>query len=75
VAEIIAAFPDVQIAVADTGRLHLDQHLRSRRLRRRLIHFFQGGIEIGDLETLHRFSPVEASCSWADIARQFRHSS
>ena len=59
VAEIVAAFPDVQIAVADAGGLDLDQHLRSRRLRRRLIHLLQGGVEIGDLETLHRFSPVD----------------
>jgi hypothetical protein len=49
----------VQIAVTDTGRLHLDQDLRSRRLRRRLIDFLQGGVEIGYLETLHRFSPVD----------------
>jgi hypothetical protein len=56
-AKIVAAFPNVQIAVTDTGRLHLDQDLRSRRLRRRLIDFLQGGIEIRYLETLHRFSP------------------
>ena len=57
VAEIVAAFPDVQIAVTDTGGLDLDQDLCARRLRRRLIHLLQGGIEIGDLETLHCFSP------------------
>src|ERR1700686_3167940 len=60
-AEIITAFPDVQIAMANTGRLDLDQDLRSRRLRRRHIHLFQGCIEIGDLETLHRFSPIGAA--------------
>src|SRR4029078_493936 len=57
-AEIVAAFPDVEIAVADTGRPHLEQHLRTRRLRRRMIDLFQGGVELGDLETLHRVSPV-----------------
>src|SRR4029077_3265982 len=57
VAEIVAAFPDMKIAVANTGRLHLDQHLRSSGLRRRLIHFLQGGVELGDLETLHGVTP------------------
>ena len=61
VAEIVAAFPDMQVAVADAGRLHLDQDLGSRRLRGRLIHLFQGGVELGDLETLHRFSPIGAA--------------
>src|SRR5260221_545973 len=56
-AEIVAAFPDMQVAMADAGGLDLDQHLRAGGLRRRLIHLFQGGIELGDLETLHRFSP------------------
>src|SRR6185437_10543824 len=60
-AEIIAAFPDVQIAVAHAGRLDLDQDLRSRRLRGRHVHLFQGRIEIGDLETLHRYSPIGAA--------------
>src|SRR4249919_1527645 len=64
-AEIVAALPDVQIAVADAGRLHLDQHLGARRLRRRLLHLFQGGVEIGNLETPHRVSP---SCyCWASL--------
>jgi hypothetical protein len=58
VAEIIAALPDVKVAVADAGGLHLDQYLRARRLRRLLIHLFQRCIELGDLKTLHRFSPV-----------------
>src|SRR6266702_6056539 len=57
-AEIVAAFPDVKVAVADAGRLHLEQHLRTRGLRRRMIDLLQGGVELGDLETLHRFSPV-----------------
>ena len=39
--EIVAALPDVQVAVADAGRLHLDQHLRAGRLRRRFIYFLQ----------------------------------
>src|SRR5205085_9265362 len=56
-AEIVTAFPDMQIAMADAGRLHPDQHLRSRWLRRRLLHLSQGRIEIGHLETLHRFTP------------------
>ncbi|MGY4319901.1 hypothetical protein ACVWW1_009228 [Bradyrhizobium sp. JR3.5] len=60
-AEIIAALPDVQIAVADAGGLHLDQHLRARWLRRRLIDLFQGGVEIDDLKTLHRCSPETCS--------------
>src|ERR1700732_5571860 len=68
-AEIVAALPDVQIAVADTGCLDLDQDLGPRRLRRRLIHLSQGGVEIGNLETLHRVSPDSScSCRWADIA-------
>jgi hypothetical protein len=61
--EIVAAFPDVQIAVADARGLHLDQDLRSRWLGRRLIHFLQGRIEIGNLKTLHRCSPVGAFCA------------
>src|SRR4051812_49735760 len=56
--EIVTAFPDVEIAVADPGRLHPDQHLRTRGLRRRMIDLLQGGVEFGDLETLHRVSPV-----------------
>src|ERR1700730_8670860 len=68
-AEIVAALPDVQIAVADTGCLDLDQDLGPRRLRRRLIHLSQGGVEIGNLETLHSVSPDSScSCRWADIA-------
>src|SRR5262245_22749183 len=57
VAEIIAAFPDVQVRVADAGGLDLDQHLRARRLRRRLIDLLQRRVEIDDLEALHRCSP------------------
>src|SRR4051794_4246771 len=56
-AEIVAAFPDVEVAVADAGRFHLEQHLGARRLRRRMIDLFQRRVELGDLETLHRFSP------------------
>src|SRR5205085_7842685 len=56
-AEIVTAFPDVQIAMADAGRLHPDQHLRSQWLRRRLLHLSQGRVEIGHLETFHRFTP------------------
>src|SRR5262249_610573 len=56
-AELIAAFPDVQVARADTGRLHLDQHLRASGLRRRLIDLLQRRIEIGDLKTLHGVTP------------------
>src|SRR5205814_6676220 len=73
VAEIIAAFPDVQIAVTHAGGLHLDQHLRSRWLRRRLIHLFEGGVKIGNLETFHGFSPIDSFCSWPDaLARNSR---
>jgi hypothetical protein len=57
VAEIVAAFPDMQIAVADAGRLDLDQHLHSFGLRRRMVHFLQGGVELGNLETLHGVTP------------------
>ena len=56
-AEIVAAFPDVQVAVADAGGLDLDQHLFPCRLRRRLVDFLQRRIEIGDLEALHGVSP------------------
>src|SRR5664279_176153 len=70
-AEIVTAFPDVQIAVADAGRLHLEQHLGARRLWRRRIDLLQGGVEIGNLETLHRFSPDIISC-WPGVARHSR---
>src|SRR5277367_475515 len=56
-AEIVATFPDMQIAMTDAGRLHLDQNLRSRRLGGRSIDFLQRSIELSDLETLHCFSP------------------
>jgi len=69
-AEVVAALPDVQVAVADAGGLDLDQHLRARRLRRRLIDLFQGGVEIDDLETLHRCSPE--ACIAADLATPAR---
>src|SRR5262249_17446741 len=55
--EILAALPDMNVAVTDTGRLYPDQNLRSRGLRRRLFHFLQGGVEISDLETPHRSLP------------------
>jgi len=41
-AEIVAALPDMQVAVTDAGGLHLDQHLGSRRLRRRRIDLRAG---------------------------------
>ena len=56
--KLIAAFPDVQVAVADTGRLHLDQHLRARGLRCRVIDFLQRCIEIGNLKALHGVTPA-----------------
>ena len=58
VAEIVAALPDMQIAVADAGGLDLDQDLRSLRLWGRAIDLLQGRVEIGDLKTLHGFSPA-----------------
>src|ERR1700747_2880846 len=71
-AEVIAALPDVQVAVANAGGLHLDQHLRARRLRRRLIDFLQRGVEIDDLETLHSCSPGGYCCSCTDFAMPVR---
>src|SRR5882757_10823680 len=70
-AEIVAAFPDMQVAVADAGGLHLDQHLRSHRLRRRLIHLSQGRVEIGNLKALHRFSPLDGFLCWANHGALF----
>ncbi len=56
-AEIIAALPDMQVAVADAGGLDLDQHLRTRGFRRGLINLVQRCIEIGNLKALHRVAP------------------
>src|SRR5215212_2893046 len=61
VAEVVTALPYMQIAMADAGRLHLDQDLRSLRLRGRTIDLLQGLIKIRDLKTLHSFSPASAS--------------
>ena len=38
VAEIVAALPDVQVAVTDAGGFDFKQHLRSGRLRRYALH-------------------------------------
>ncbi|MGY4593815.1 hypothetical protein ACVWXL_001561 [Bradyrhizobium sp. GM22.5] len=62
VAEIVATFPNVKVAMADAGGLHLDQHLRAGRLRRGLIELLQRRLEIGDLETFHWRPPGYFSC-------------
>src|SRR5439155_3305058 len=59
---------DMQVAVADAGSLHLDQHLRAGRLRRRLVDFLQRRIEIGNLKTLHRVSPERWLLVGPDLA-------
>src|SRR3954449_3421939 len=66
--EVVAAFPDVQVAVADAGGFYPDQHLRARGLRRWLVNLPQRRVEIGDLETLHDVFPGEVLAVAPDIA-------
>src|SRR3974390_890881 len=57
-AKFVAALPDMQIAVTDSGRIHPDQDLTSHRSRRRPLHFLQGRVEIGNLKAPHGLSPA-----------------
>src|SRR5262249_25146492 len=58
VAEIVAAFPDGEVAVADAGRLDPQQHFGARRLRRRHFDQLQRLFELGDPIAFHvRFPP------------------
>src|SRR5262249_61918515 len=52
-AEIVDAFPEMQVAVADAGRDHPPQDLGTDRLRRRLLAPLQRGTALADVEALH----------------------
>ncbi|KAG1522769.1 hypothetical protein G6F51_014578 [Rhizopus arrhizus] len=57
-AQVITAFPQVDIAVAHPRRTDLQQHLRPLRGGRGLIHFLQGFAEVDDAIALHGMSPL-----------------
>jgi hypothetical protein len=65
-AELIAALPDMQIAVANAGRPHLQEDLGAGWLRRRRIDPRERRRKFGDLEAPHPFLPQdglqETSC-------------
>ncbi len=52
-AEIVAAFPDMQVGMANAGGLHRDDDLVSGRLRIGEVGLLQRASEIDDLVALH----------------------
>ena len=63
-AQIVAALPDMQIAVADSGRAHLEQHLGPGGRDRRIIMGRQWLTEFLDLVAPHCVSPLIALLHW-----------
>ena len=56
-AEIVVAFPDMQVAMADAGGDDLEQDLGAGRLRRRPLHQSQRRATFADIIAFHRTDP------------------
>ena len=67
--KIIAAFPDMQVRMADAGRLDLDHNLMPGRFGVRQVCLLEGGAEIGDLEAFHSSVLLDAPRLFLSLAR------
>ncbi len=57
-AEVVMAFPDMDVAVADAGGENAQQHLAAARLRRRPLEELKGRAALGDIVAFHDGPPL-----------------